>query len=594
MKETIKNQFFMLKFCFNEAPGHFVFHIIMGIGLELFIFLEHTLWIGYNLAAVEKNESFRNIIILTIGMFVILLFHQFVTAVYYHWSIIKVKPILYQKMQEKIYTKAKNVDLECYDNPNYYNEFILATAQVEQCVDKFYDNSHNFIRYVTCLIVDCIYLSINNIWSILVVIVCCITKYVASKKYFALTTEKMIDASISQRKRNYQHRVFYLQDYAKELRLNKEMKDLFLQDFEKCNDELNQNNKKYGKKLVFYGFLKDYISGYFIIYAVFLPCLIYYSWNTSQISLSTIVVLVNMVRYMSRKGNRLAELFPQIAMNSKFIEKIRNFMNYELKVKDGNENIEGEMESISLKHVWFSYTSGGKDILQDICIEIKKGQKVAIVGYNGAGKSTLIKLIMRLYDPDKGEIQRNGKNIRNFKIKEYRKDIGAVFQDYNIYAMTLRENVVMDTCLENEKETREVLKALSDAKFTLRNSKLKHQIETPLTTEFDSDGINLSGGEGQKVAVSRTMYRKNSLIIMDEPSSALDPLAEYQINQTLREAAKDNIVIYISHRLSTTRDADYIYMMEQGKIIEQGNHEELLAIKGEYYRMWNAQAGKYN
>ena len=200
---------------------------------------------------------------------------------------------------------------------------------------------------------------------------------------------------------------------------------------------------------------------------------------------------------------------------------------------------------------------------------------------------------MRLYDPDSGEITRNNEDIRSLDLAGYRSQIGAVFQDYKIYAASLRENVVMDLCAMDKKETYEVEKSLYDARFTLTDRKLKYQTETPLTTEFEKDGVNLSGGESQKVAIARALYRKNDLIIMDEPSSALDPMAEYQLNKALREIAADKTVVFISHRLSTTRDADCIYMMEDGRIVEQGTHSQLLAGNGKYAQMWNAQAGRY-
>ena len=215
------------------------------------------------------------------------------------------------------------------------------------------------------------------------------------------------------------------------------------------------------------------------------------------------------------------------------------------------------------------------------------------MGYNGAGKTTLVKLLMRLYDPCDGTILRNGEDIRSLKLADYRRQIGAVFQDYRIYAASLRENVVMDLCSMDRQETWEVEHALDRAGFNLAGQKLKYQIETPLTTEFEKDGVNLSGGESQKVAIARTLYRGHDLIIMDEPSSALDPASEYQLNQELKEIAQDKTVIFISHRLATARDADRIYMMKAGRIVEEGSHDQLLALGGEYGRMWELQAQAY-
>ena len=146
-------------------------------------------------------------------------------------------------------------------------------------------------------------------------------------------------------------------------------------------------------------------------------------------TLSGIVILNNMVRYMSKRGNKLAELAPQLEMNSTFVGKIRSFLGYQVKIKDGEESMQEEFEELTLENVSFAYTQGGREILHDINMQIRKGQKIAIVGYNGAGKSTLVKLLLRLYDPTGGEIRRNGRNIQEFHLKDYQGDFGTVFQD---------------------------------------------------------------------------------------------------------------------------------------------------------------------
>ncbi len=247
---------------------------------------------------------------------------------------------------------------------------------------------------------------------------------------------------------------------------------------------------------------------------------------------------------------------------------------------------------LSIEHVDFGYLPG-QQVLKDVSFAVKPGQKIALVGYNGSGKTTLVKLLLRLYDPDGGKICYHGRDIRDYQVMAYRRSIGSVFQDFKLYAATLKENVLMDAADGSREESFRVEQALYDAHFTLEDNRLSYQIETPLTTEFEKDGVNLSGGEAQKVAIARTLYRKQNMIIMDEPSSALDPLAEYRLNQELNEIARDKTVIFISHRLSTVRDADCIYMMENGRIVESGTHEALLAEDGKYAAMWKVQAGLY-
>ena len=237
--------------------------------------------------------------------------------------------------------------------------------------------------------------------------------------------------------------------------------------------------------------------------------------------------------------------------------------------------------------------SGMQDtmLLKNINLHIKPGEKIALVGYNGAGKTTLVKLLMRLYDVKSGAILADGRDIRQYDVKQYRNTIGTVFQDFMIFGGNVRENVILD--VEAKADETRVKQALSDSGLMPRVEKLSAGLDTQLTTEFAKDGVNLSGGESQKLAIARVFYKDAGLMILDEPSSALDPIAEYQLNHAMMEATKDKSVIFISHRLSTTRLADRIIMLENGQVVEQGTHEELLAAKGKYAQMWKVQAGAY-
>ncbi len=223
----------------------------------------------------------------------------------------------------------------------------------------------------------------------------------------------------------------------------------------------------------------------------------------------------------------------------------------------------------------------------------------------------MVKLLMRLYDPVEGRVTLDGVDVRDYDVEEYRQRIGTIFQDYRIYAATVEENVWMDATpayggarfrAEGDATDGEHMDSMEEVKMNgaLRHSGFgdkvtvwKDGMQTQLTREFDEEGVGLSGGESQKLATARVFYKDSDLIILDEPSSALDPIAEYQLNHSMVKAAEDKSVIFISHRLSTTRHADRIFMLENGNIIEEGTHESLLAINGKYAQMWAAQASKY-
>ena len=291
--------------------------------------------------------------------------------------------------------------------------------------------------------------------------------------------------------------------------------------------------------------------------------------------------------------NQLIGFLAQFQEHSIYAEKFRTFVTQKPRILNGIKKAEA-FESLELRHVSFAYPfpeKNPKQVLSDVSFTIRKGEKIAIVGYNGAGKTTLTKLLMRLYDVTDGAIFYNGENIQNYDISSYRAHIGSVFQDYKIFAATIGENVMGGTYTDAQKET--VENALAAAGFFEKYQKLPQKADTELTREFDEKGVNLSGGEGQKIAMARAFAKKSDILILDEPSSALDPIAEYELNKTIEAAAKDRTVIFISHRLSTTRMADRIYLFDGGKITEQGSHEELMGQDGTYAKMFRVQAKKY-
>ena len=226
-------------------------------------------------------------------------------------------------------------------------------------------------------------------------------------------------------------------------------------------------------------------------------------------------------------------------------------------------------------------------------MQIHKNEKIAIVGYNGAGKSTLIKLLLRLYEPVEGHICLNGRDITEYKMDEYRTMFGTVFQDFRLFSVSLAENVKMDLLDGTPEEEQQIKEALKSATFLNKLKQMPDGIHTQIGKEFDNQGMLLSGGEAQKVAIARTIIQGNEIVIMDEPSSALDPDSEYELNKLMMDSTYDKTVIFISHRLSTTRMADKIYMLEDGQIIESGSHEELMALNGKYAEMFHLQSEKY-
>lgn len=277
-----------------------------------------------------------------------------------------------------------------------------------------------------------------------------------------------------------------------------------------------------------------------------------------------------------------------------FIENFRVFMSYKPKMSENkggkipnNENID-----IIFKNVGFKYEGNEKYTLKNIDLTIKKGEFVAIVGHNGAGKSTFVKLLMRLYDVTEGSIIVGGINIKNYQLSAYRNLFGTVFQDFKVFAATVMENVLLHSNA-TEEEVRRGERALKDSGLYEKVNRMKKGKNSQLTKEFDENGEILSGGEFQKLAVARIFAKECEICILDEPSSNLDPISEYEILENMMKACEGKTVIFISHRLSSTTMADKIYLLEGGEIVESGNHEELMRANGKYAEMYNMQATSY-
>ena len=593
---VLKNQIFLWKLCFKTCPVYMIYHLYDAFRYQGIIFLEHVLGIRYVLRCAEFHEPFSKALIY-IGVILAINIIQIIPDGFfiYGWTF-KCKPKLYRALKEQLFQKASEIDLFCYDDPEYYNDFVLGVSESEQTIDRFLNMLNMGMQAITVLFTTGIfYLTLDPI-GIVFVLISFIMRFVISKKLNKVNYENRTKINPHMRKRDYISRVFYLKDFAKELRLHPNAGAQLEQEFEEANDNIIAEHQKVSRIRIWLGFLKDYMLTDFFVDGLYITYLVYKAAVLHTLNYSDAVILFNRTGSLRGCMNRFADLGPAAHENSMFIDKIRAFLAYEPKIKneEGIEVPAGNGELV-LDHVSFKYNEKSHTVLDDISLTVKPGEHIAIVGYNGAGKTTLIKLLMRLYDPSNGTIKYHDQNVKVYKPSDYHRKIGVVFQDFQMFGATLAENVVMDDLSKDELAQKEpkIRQALDDAGFGAKLAKLPDGLFTQVTTEFDQKGVDFSGGESQKVAISRAFYKDADILIMDEPSSALDPIAEYELNKAMQTAAKGKTVFYISHRLSTTRDADRIIMLEKGRIIEEGTHEQLLARKGKYAEMWNAQAGKY-
>ena len=594
---VLKNQIFLWKLCFKTCPLYMIYHLYDAFRYQGIIFLEHVLGIRYVLRCAEFHEPFSKALFY-IGLILLINILQIIPDGFfiYGWQY-KYKPRLYRALKEQMFQKASEIDLYCYDDPAYYNDFVLSVSQSEAAIDRFLELLNMAMQAITVLFTTGIFYLMTDPAGIAFVFISFILRFFVSKKLNKVNYDNRLAINPHIRKRDYVSRVFYLKDFAKELRLHPNAGRQLEDEFAEANDNIIREHKKIAVKRVCLQFLKDYGLGDFLIDGLYITYLVYKAAVLHSVTYSDAVILFNRTGSLRGSMSRFADLGPKAHENSMFVDKIRTFLTYEpqLKLDTGDAVPEGNGE-LKLEHVSFKYSEKGRTVLDDISLTVKPGEHIAIVGYNGAGKTTLIKLLMRLYDPTSGSISYHNHNVNTLCPRDYHKRIGVVFQDFQMFGASLAENVVMDnmTKEEQKEEAPQITKALQAAGFAEKLRHLPEGLFTQVTTEFDKAGLDFSGGESQKIAISRAFYKNADILIMDEPSSALDPIAEYELNKAMQTAAKGKTVFYISHRLSTTRDADRIIMLERGRIIEEGTHTQLLARNGKYAEMWNAQAGKYN
>lgn len=592
VKTVFSNNFYMLKLIFSASPSFVLYQAADAVRGQLSIFFEHTVLIGYVLEAAEFGYPFARVAGIILLLAALITVGMLFTVYQSDYVAPRERPKVRQKIKMKLYEKARDMDLECYDDPEFYNSQVLAISQIDDQIERVIKFVIDTLSGLAAFVSTAIYFIYKDKTAILFALGAFVFSMIFEQLYNKQNYLAKIESIPASRKRDYIKRIYYLNDYAKEIRLNPGVSDVLMERFEAANDEVYVVEKKYALKKWFFGFMRRYVCNSFFADVLFIGYLVYQAAVLHSISFSTVAILYASFGRLKNSMRVFSETYPYACETSLYVNKIREFLNYEPKIVS-KENLapENKAKEIELDKVSFAYGNNHDMLIKDMDLHIKPGEKIALVGYNGAGKTTLVKLLMRLYDTKGGVIKADGRDIRDYDVKRYRDTIGTVFQDFQIFAGTVKENVVLDVADGIEDDG--VRKALSQSGLMERIDRFKKGLDTDLTTEFSKEGVNLSGGESQKLAISRVFYKDAGLMILDEPSSALDPIAEYQLNHAMIEATGDKTVIFISHRLSTTRIADRIIMLEKGSIVEQGTHEELLSLNGKYAQMWKVQAGAY-
>lgn len=496
---------------------------------------------------------------------------------------------LFGGIYKKLYEKARNVELRCYEDSDFYNRYTMAMDGAEEKVTAIIRGIlGTLIGSVSVTVVFWFMYEIDH-YAILFIISPLLGNFLFGNLKNKYEFKRYQEQAPNEKVLNYVSRMMYLPDGAKEIRLS-EVFSLMKKQYH----EATQRNVKVAVKYAFSNASLSFLRITFTFTVIFEGVLLYAIYRkqvTGSITLAQLTIMTSLMVAMTWILIRVFESIMEILKNGVFINNLRGFLEYVETIpqdQDG-EMPEKEFRSIEFRNVSFSYNE--EQTIQDLSFVITKGQTVALVGHNGAGKTTIIKLLLRLYDPTSGTIFYNGRDIREYNLKAYRELFATTFQDFQMFGMTIKENVLMGRHYEREEEM--VIDALKKAGVYEKVLSLENGIDTMMTKEFDEKGAVLSGGETQKIAVARTFVKDAPMKIFDEPSSALDPIAEYELFQNIMKEGSDHTMLFISHRLSSVKNCDKVFMLEKGHLIEEGAHDELIAADGSYAQMYKKQAMNY-
>ncbi len=312
-----------------------------------------------------------------------------------------------------------------------------------------------------------------------------------------------------------------------------------------------------------------------------------------NVSVGSIAKYISCIMLLLDAVSGLVGTLQRVFANNGYLKRFFSYFDIQNKMYQGSLTVEKRLDNeydVEFRDVSFRYPNTENYALRHVNVKFKVGKKLAIVGENGSGKTTFIKLLCRLYDPTEGEIFLNGVDIRKYNYDEYLSIFSVVFQDFTLFSFTVGQNVAA----AKEYDRARAEECLKRAGFEERLSAMPEGTDTYLYKNYSAQGIEISGGEAQKIALARALYKDAPFIVLDEPTAALDPVSEYEVYNKFNELSGEHTTIYISHRLASCRFCDSVVVFDGGRIIQQGSHEKLLLEQeGKYYKLWNAQAQYY-
>ena len=585
----IKAVFYAVKIIMKCSPGFITVQLFSMISSWFFTgFVQEILFLRMVLKIIEGDGTYRDFVFTVIMFAAAGILSKFGNN-FFDWIWNMKSKKFYKNLNKMIFAKAREVDIECYENPEFFDYYKRATEILTEnhYLDFATSYSSIFADALTGIFIAAYVISIDP--KLLLVLLLILPMLILQAYKGRLDVKKDKDMTFHKRTKAYVKRIIYLKDFSKDMRTS----DILAVLHKRYKDAV-KNNRKIIKK---YGCKAALLETFTGLFGRALPVVIAYIYATfryavkKNLRLADFSVIMTAMDNIKSIVNDMGSAINTTRKEALYFENLRIFLEYESKVVGGSKEAE-ELETLEFRNVTFTYPGAEKPTLKNINVVFRKGETTAIVGHNGAGKTTFVKLLLRFYDPQEGVILYNGIDLKEYDITSLRNRFATVFQDYKVFALSVAENVLCKE-VQNEDESFKVKEALKNSGAELFVKRLPEKENTVITREFDEKGTGLSGGEQQKVAVARMFAKDYDFAVLDEPSSALDPVAEYKMYETLIEATKNKTVVYISHRLSSAVLSDKIYVFGNGTVQESGTHESLMEKHGIYAEMFNLQASSY-
>lgn len=588
-RSTLKNCLFMYSKIWKINKTRIIIPIFISI-LGSLCTVSIMLFPKLIIDSIINNESISSIILIILSRIGLTLFYNILFRICSE----KIFPLeelkIYEYFVTELYKKTQSIDLKNLDTPEFYDKYSRAINKAQELPKQLLDIYTNFLSFTFDAIALVTTLTYIGPFTIIIVIISFafntwINSFISKKDYdFEVNTTR------EKRIFEYIKRIFYIPQYKNDLLFFK-IDEIALKKYEDANSHLVKKILKYKPfRAVIYSTSNLIFN---VINLGIGGCYLGINVIIGHISIGKLISGLYAMEELGNVFSMAGSIIPQFKQTSSFINDYRDVLeNYsELYSDTGIDFSNQKILKISFKNVSFGYQTG-IDIIKNLNITIKNGSKIALVGKNGAGKSTFLKLLLKLYNPTSGNIYINETDLSKINTSSFYKLCSPMFQDTNCYALSINENVKIASSKSSSNE-KNIDYAFEKSGISEKISTLPKKSDTLMLSEMNKDGIDFSGGETQKIGIARIIYRNTNLIVMDEPTAALDPISEKKFYDIIDSLSKEKILIIVSHRLSSVKNMDRILFFENGMIIEDGSHSELIKKNGKYAKMFKTQSKRY-